>query len=390
MTLEVFPLWMLYRDFEVPVGTVVMWPAIESLGSSDSKIPEGWKICNGQQLNRSDYQDLWNTIRLTYTVGDDSNTFNIPDLTNTFVRGTNPDYNSSTGRYSWSSNKLPGLKQSEEFKHSMINVTVTPELNIESYETPVSFQVKTESEEKHSHDDAVPDGYRYTTIDNAEPTVAGHDFSELDADHAMYVSQGGRPWEGGDPYGRAYTTRAVHILNDRSRYGSGAGYQQADYPLGSFYGWNGGARHDARKFRYQYMKEWYHKHEETIHESSSASRGIVCYNEAGTWNNQNSEFDVGQTSIAWNQADRNVLSQGQLNSAGHNIQDRSNEGNRPVGQLLGQPSIGSHRHVFNYSIDRTHSHLIEGQTGTIEFDGLDEKIEPKHIPMIYIIYTGVI
>ena len=65
MTLEVFPLWMLYRDFEVPVGTVVMWPAIESLGSSDSKIPEGWKICNGQQLNRSDYQDLWNTIRLT-------------------------------------------------------------------------------------------------------------------------------------------------------------------------------------------------------------------------------------------------------------------------------------------------------------------------------------
>ena len=92
----------------------------------------------------------------------------------------------------------------------------------------------------------------------------------------------------------------------------------------------------------------------------------------------------------WNQADRNVLSQGQLNSAGHNIQDRSNEGNRPVGQLLGQPSIGSHKHVFNYSIDRTHSHLIEGQTGTIEFDGLDEKIEPKHIPMIYIIYTGVI
>ena len=140
MTLEVFPLWMLYRDFEVPVGTVVMWPAIESLGSSDSKIPEGWKICNGQQLNRSDYQDLWNTIRLTYTVGDDSNTFNIPDLTNTFVRGTNPDYNSSTVRYSWSQNKLPGLKQNEEFKHSMINVTVTPELNIESYEIPVSFK----------------------------------------------------------------------------------------------------------------------------------------------------------------------------------------------------------------------------------------------------------
>ena len=79
------------------------------------------------QLSRVEYQDLWNTIRLTYTSSDDNTTFNLPDLTNTFVRGTNPDYNSSSESYSWNSISFL-VKQEEEFKHSMIDATVAPNL----------------------------------------------------------------------------------------------------------------------------------------------------------------------------------------------------------------------------------------------------------------------
>ena len=79
-------------------------------------------------------------------------------------------------------------------------------------------------------------------------------------------------------------------------------------------------------------------------------------------------------------------SQGQLNSQGYNIQTWNQEN----GQLLSQPSVGDHTHQFTYSIDRTHSHEVTGQSGELQISGLDDKIEPKHIPMLYIIYTGVI
>ena len=60
------------------------------------------------------------------------------------------------------------------------------------------------------------------------------------------------------------------------------------------------------------------------------------------------------------------------------------------GQLTpGTGSVGNHTHVAQYSIERTHNHTISGQTGSIQLSGFDSKIEPKHMPMLYIIYTGV-
>ena len=63
MTLEVFPLWMLYKEFEVPLGSIVMWPIADP-----SKLPSGWMICDGRSLSRTTYKELWNQVRFYTSV----------------------------------------------------------------------------------------------------------------------------------------------------------------------------------------------------------------------------------------------------------------------------------------------------------------------------------
>ena len=60
------------------------------------------------------------------------------------------------------------------------------------------------------------------------------------------------------------------------------------------------------------------------------------------------------------------------------------------GQMAqGTGSVGNHTHDVEYTLDRTHNHSISGQQGDIQMSGFDSKIEPKHMPIVYIIYTGV-
>ena len=42
--------------------------------------PDGWLICDGSAISRTDYADLFSVIGTTYGTGDGSTTFNIPDL----------------------------------------------------------------------------------------------------------------------------------------------------------------------------------------------------------------------------------------------------------------------------------------------------------------------
>ena len=60
------------------------------------------------------------------------------------------------------------------------------------------------------------------------------------------------------------------------------------------------------------------------------------------------------------------------------------------GQMAqGTGSVGAHTHSVTYTLNRTHNHSINGQQGDIQMSGFDSKIEPKHMPIVYIIYTGV-
>ena len=51
------------------------------------KIPAGWLLCDGREVNRTEYANLYNAIGLAWGEGNGSSTFNIPDLRGMFLRG---------------------------------------------------------------------------------------------------------------------------------------------------------------------------------------------------------------------------------------------------------------------------------------------------------------
>lgn len=48
--------------------------------------PEGWDMCDGAAISRTDYAALFSVIGTTYGVGDGSTTFNLPDTRGQFLR----------------------------------------------------------------------------------------------------------------------------------------------------------------------------------------------------------------------------------------------------------------------------------------------------------------
>lgn len=50
-------------------------------------VPTGWLLCNGDEINRADYSDLFATIGTNWGKGNGSNTFNLPDFRGRFLRG---------------------------------------------------------------------------------------------------------------------------------------------------------------------------------------------------------------------------------------------------------------------------------------------------------------
>jgi subtilisin family serine protease len=65
----------------LPAGTVVAFA-----GKADA-IPNGWLLCDGQEVSRSEYRALFYAIRTAHGVGDGSTTFNLPDYRGYFLRG---------------------------------------------------------------------------------------------------------------------------------------------------------------------------------------------------------------------------------------------------------------------------------------------------------------
>jgi phage-related tail fiber protein len=59
---------------------------ISFAGPADN-IPEGWLLCDGSAISRSDYSNLYNAIGVCWGTGDGATTFNIPDLRGMFLRG---------------------------------------------------------------------------------------------------------------------------------------------------------------------------------------------------------------------------------------------------------------------------------------------------------------
>lgn len=65
----------------VPAGSIIAWSA--------NTIPENWLECNGQEVSRETYSDLFAIIGVQYGVGNGSTTFNVPDLRGRTIVGHN-------------------------------------------------------------------------------------------------------------------------------------------------------------------------------------------------------------------------------------------------------------------------------------------------------------
>ena len=74
-----------------PVGSVSAY--------AGENIPTNWLRCDGQEVSRTEYAELFNAIGTTYGTGDGSTTFNLPDLNteNRTIVGSNGDGEFSLG-----------------------------------------------------------------------------------------------------------------------------------------------------------------------------------------------------------------------------------------------------------------------------------------------------
>jgi microcystin-dependent protein len=99
----------------VPVGTILAFAGVN--------IPSGYLICDGSAISRTTYSNLYNVIGNSWGTGNNSTTFNLPDLRGQFLRGvtgsstSDPDASSRTAKYSGgNTGNNVGSYQVDEFK----------------------------------------------------------------------------------------------------------------------------------------------------------------------------------------------------------------------------------------------------------------------------------
>lgn len=63
----------------LPIGVILPF--------SGTSIPAGWLFCYGQAVSRTTYSDLFAVIGVQYGVGNNTTTFNVPDLRGRVVAG---------------------------------------------------------------------------------------------------------------------------------------------------------------------------------------------------------------------------------------------------------------------------------------------------------------
>lgn len=64
----------------IPIGVVQAF--------AGNTVPDGWLLCDGSAVSRTDYAELYAVIGDTYGAGDGESTFNLPNLVDKFVEGS--------------------------------------------------------------------------------------------------------------------------------------------------------------------------------------------------------------------------------------------------------------------------------------------------------------
>lgn len=79
-------------DDIVPVGSIIAFPG------PVASIPNKWLLCDGSELSRTAYPQLFGVIGTTYGAGDGSTTFNLPESRGEFIRGLDNGRGIDVGR----------------------------------------------------------------------------------------------------------------------------------------------------------------------------------------------------------------------------------------------------------------------------------------------------
>lgn len=64
-----------------PTGTIIAF--------AGNTLPKGYLLCDGSKVSRTTYKKLFDVIGTTYGTGDGSTTFNLPNLSDRFIQGSN-------------------------------------------------------------------------------------------------------------------------------------------------------------------------------------------------------------------------------------------------------------------------------------------------------------
>lgn len=70
---------------QILIGSVI--PAGSVAPFSGSVVPDGWLLCDGREVSRSLYLNLFSAVGIAHGQGDNSTTFNLPDYRGQFLRG---------------------------------------------------------------------------------------------------------------------------------------------------------------------------------------------------------------------------------------------------------------------------------------------------------------
>ena len=72
---------------QIYINKAPVWPAGAVMSFAMKDAPPGWLKCDGEPVSRTEYAALFAAIGIVYGNGDDSTTFNLPDLRGEFIRG---------------------------------------------------------------------------------------------------------------------------------------------------------------------------------------------------------------------------------------------------------------------------------------------------------------
>lgn len=115
-----------------PVGSIVAY------AGTPASLPANWRVCDGSELSRRDFDVLFNRLSTAWGPGNGTTTFNLPDLRGRFVRGVD----GGTGR-----DKGPRMP----IRRGALEPTEVGTLELDALQSHIHTAAQSAADGGHSH-----------------------------------------------------------------------------------------------------------------------------------------------------------------------------------------------------------------------------------------------